>query len=397
MKKFFYVVATGLLAISATFAQKSDIRSAERLSDEKPAEARAIMAKLGDNIEPKYKAYAKYVSGLIEHEAFRQELNKLMVPNLGACDTLLMYTNLVNSIPFFLETEAIELQPNEKGKIKIKYTKKAKEHLKQDYDFLRNAGIFFIQKGDYAKSSEAFDYYLKVRDMKIFEDDKQMAVADSTKWDVAYLAVAATFEGKNYDKAIQLATKYRELQDYKKDELTQVLCAANLAKADTVAALKALELGASEFSTSPYYLGNLVNIYATQNKLDKAIEFLNKALETNPDNAVYLLAMGGMYERKEDWVKAGEWYKKILEKDPAHFDANHNLARSYYNQAVTLLNAETLDKLTIDKAKSLFKQSLPYFEAAYKVNPDQVYYLLANVYDRLDMKQKYEEVMSAHQ
>ncbi len=396
MKKFFYVVATGLLAVSATFAQKSDIRSAERLAEKNPAEAKAIMAKLGDNIEPKYKAYATYVSGLIEHKAFDNELNKLRLPALGACDTLAMYTHLMNSIPYFLETEAIELQPNEKGKIKIKYTKKAKEELEHSYDLLRNAGYFFIQKGDYPKSAEAFNDYLKVRAMKIFEDEKAVAVADTAMWDAAYLAVAANFEGKIYDNAIELAKKYREKQDYKKDELTQIICASTLAKADTVAALEALELGASEFPTSPYYLGNLVNIYATQNKLDKAIEFLNKALEANPDNANYLLAMGGLYERKEDWSKSGEWYKKILDKDPNNFDANHNLGRSYYNQAVTLLNAETLDKLTEDKAKGLFKQALPYLEAAYKSNPDQVYYVLANVYDRLGMKQKYEEVMAAH-
>ncbi len=398
MKKFFYAVAMSLLATGATFAQKSDIRSAERLAEEKPAEARAIMAKLGDNVEPKYKAYAKYVSGLIEHEAFRKELNKLMVPNLGACDTLAMYNDLMNSIPFFLETEAIELQPNEKGKIKIKYTKKAKEHLKEDYSLLINAGYFYFQdKKMYDKSAKAFDNYLKVRAMKIFEDDKAMTTADTMSWDAAYLAVAANFEGKLYDETIKLAKKYKDHQDYKKDEMTQLICASHLAKADTVAALEALELGASEFPKSPYYLGNLVNVYASQNKLDKAISFLTKAIEANPGNTNYLLAMGGLYERKEDWNRSAEWYQKILEVEPENFDANNSLGRSYFNQAVEVLNAETLDKLAIEKAKGLFKKALPYLEAAYKVNPDQVYYVLSNVYDRLDMKDKYDEVMAGRQ
>ncbi len=397
MKKFFYAVAMSLLATGATFAQKSDIRSAERLAEEKPAEARTIMAKLGDNVEPKYKAYAKYVSGLIEHEAFRKELNKLMVPNLGTCDTLRMYNDLMKSIPFFLETEAIEFQPNEKGKVKLKYVKKAKEHLKADYPLLINAGYYYIQSKRYEQSAKAFDNYLKVRAMKIFEDDKAIATADTMSWDAAYLAVAANFEGKKYEDAIRLAKKYRNLQDYKKDEMTQIFCASQLAKADTVAALETLELGASEFPKSPYYLGNLVNIYATQNKLDQAITFLTKALEANPKNINYLLAMGGLYERKEDWAKSAEWYQKILELEATNFDANHNLGRSYYNQAVTVLGAEVLDKLTEEKAKGLFKKALPYLESAYKVNPDQVYYVLANVYDRLDMKDKYEAVMAAHQ
>ncbi len=397
MKKFFYAVAVGLLATTATFAQKSDIRSAEKLAEKNPAEARAIMNKLGDNIEPKYKAYASYVSGLIEHEAFHKELNKLMVPTLGTCDTLAMYNDLMESIPFFLKTEAIELQPNEKGKVKIKYTKRAKSHLKEDYGLLINAGYYYIQNKEYAKSAKAFDNYLKVRGMKIFENDKAMTTPDTMSWDAAYLAVAANFEGKQYDEVIKLANQYKEQQDYKKDEMTQLICASQLAKADTVAAIQALETGAEAFPQSPYYLGNLVNIYAMQNKLDKAIDFLNKAIEANPKNTNYLLVMGNLYERKEDWKTSGEWYQKILDLDANNFDANHNLGRSYFNQAVTLLNAETLDKLTTNKAKGLFKQALPYLEAAYKVNPDQVYYVLSNVYDRLGMKEKYDEVMAGHQ
>ncbi len=397
MKKFFYVVAMSLMATSAIFAQKSDIRSAEKLAEKNPTEARAIMAKLGDNVEPKYKAYAAYVSGLIEHYAFRKEFVKLQVPSLGTADTLKMYNDLMKEIPFFLETEAIEQQPNHKGKIKLKYIKKAKDLLKDDFQYLFYAGYYYVQNNQYEKSAKAFDYYLKVRSMKLFEKDEKIAKADTMSWDAAYLAVAASYEGKSYDKAIELAKRYRDLQEYKKDEMTQIICASNFAKADTLAALESLEEGARLFPETAYYLGNLVTTYASQNKLDKAIEFLTTAIEGDPKNVNYLLAMGNLYERKENWDEAAKWYKSVLEIEPNNFDVNRSLGYLYYNQAVTLLGAPKLDKLTINNARAFFKQALPYLETAYKLDPDKVYYVLANVCDRLDMKQRYEEIMAAHQ
>ncbi|MDO4692457.1 MAG: hypothetical protein Q4A64_06265 [Porphyromonadaceae bacterium] len=392
MRKLIYVAALGLMATGA-FAQKANVKAAEKVADSNVAEARNLAKAAREHEETKADPYAWYVSGLIEQKEFQMELTKaqLQQPHNEA----LMYGALMNEVPYFLETYRLESIPNEKGKVKLKYAKKAKDMLKSDHPLLVNAGYFYIQNKEYAKSAEAFDNYIKVRKHPLFADDKAIATVDTAMLDASYLLVAACYEGKLYDKAVAYGQQFKD-QDYKGDDIHQLISASLLAKADTVAAMKMLEEGAAKFPKQPYYFGNIINIYAIQGNNDGAIDYLKKAINQDPTNTNYLIAMGGLYERKEDWNTAADWYKKALDIKGDDFDANHNLGRSYYNQAVTLLNAAELDKLTEDKAKALFEKAYPFLENAYKQKPDEVYYVLANVCDRLGKKQRYDEIMAAH-
>lgn len=392
MKKLIYVAALGLVATGA-FAQKANVKAAEKVADSNVAEARSLAKAAREHEETKADPYAWYVSGLIEQKEFRGELVKaqLQQPHNEA----VMYGALMGEVPYLLETYRLESIPNEKGKVKLKYAKKAKDMLREDHPLLVNAGYFYIQNKEYDKSAEAFDHYIKVRKHPLFADDKAIATVDTAMLDASYLLVAACYEGKLYDKAVAYGQQFKD-QDYKGDDIHQLISASLLAKADTVAAMKVLEEGAAKFPKQPYYFGNIINIYAIQGNNDGAIDYLNKAISQDPTNTNYLIAMGGLYERKEDWTAAADWYKKALEIKGDDFDANHNLGRSYYNQAVTLLNAAELDKLTEDKAKALFEKAYPYLENAYKQKPDEVYYVLANVCDRLGKKQRYDEIMAAH-
>ncbi len=400
MKKIFYLTLVSLMTSLAMFAQKSDIRSAEKMADEDQKTAREILAGLKGKIEPEYQAYAEYVAGLIEFETFKKEYEKMITPNGGAVDTMKMYNALLEEFPHFFEVERLEYKPDEDGDVDWDYTEDAMELIVENnhYQHLLNAGTFFINHNMQAKCVDAYELFLKVKAMKILaEEEEELVKPDDTSREVAYFAPLISYQIKDYDRAIRLATEYKAKQDYKKNDLMQILCASYMAKADTVSGLKVMLEGAELFPKSEYYLPNAINIYLIQGKLDQAKTMLTKALEKDPKSRIYLLMMANVYEQTDKWDEAGVWYKKLLEVNPKDFQANYNLARSYYNQAVELLNAKELDKLTENKAKEFFKQALPYFEAAYKIEPDKAYYLLSNVYDRLGMTDKYNEVMSNYQ
>ena len=51
-----------------------------------------------------------------------------------------MYTALTASVPSWLKVYELESQPNDKGKVNLKYTKKLQEVLHNDYLQLFNGG-----------------------------------------------------------------------------------------------------------------------------------------------------------------------------------------------------------------------------------------------------------------
>ena len=109
-------------------------------------------------------------------------------------------------------------------------------------------------------------------------------------------------------------------------------------------------------------------------------------------NPNLLVLRGNVYFLAKDWTHATEIYKKVLQHDPNNYDALFNLGQVYYNNAVSLLANPLATKLDEHKAKEYFRQSLPHLEAAYKLSPDQVRELLGNVYYRLGLEKRYEEL-----
>lgn len=100
-------------------------------------------------------------------------------------------------------------------------------------------------------------------------------------------------------------------------------------------------------------------------------------------------------------------YNKVLQLDPNNISANYNLGILFYNQAVDLIKQQDydLDLVTLsdvqDNSILLFKESLPFMEKAYSLNPKKketlvglsgIYFSL-NEKEKSDMfKQKLEEI-----
>lgn len=396
MKKFAYMAAASFALLLTSCGTSIPTSPAEELaSGDKPdfAQARILAAKDRDNAQYADKAHAWFASGNIEHKLFESEYTKMVLPTVKA-DTAKMFDALLNELPYFKKALALDSIPNAKGKVELRFTPKVKEILSYDHKFLLNAGYFYLQKENYDKSLKAFSNYLQIREMPLFNDVPEMKVVDSALMDARYYAIAAAYQIKDYKKVIADATKYKSMK-YNQNNIYQMLASSYVSSGDTTKYLEVLKEGAELFNDS-YYLGNIVNVYSLQNKLDDAITFLKKAIEKTPKNALFLNAMGSLFERKDDYKTAGEWYEKILAFDADNFDANYNLARSYYNQAVVLLSQPTLTKLDKDKAMDLYRKSLPYFEKAYSKDKKKVYYVLSSVYNALGMEKEYNEVMDAN-
>lgn len=393
MKKLVIAAALGLMSTGA-FAQVDKTKSAEKVMENNPTEARVLVSDARKNAETQNDAYTWYVSGMVEQTEYNNEFKKAQLGQQADNDK--MYNALIAEVPFFLQTYVLENVPNEKGKIKLKYAKKAKDILLVDYQNLLNAGSHFQQKQDYKTAAQAFESYINVRTSPLFANEKEIATLDTTAYDVAYFSALMYHEVKEYDKAIEVAQRFKDAP-IKAEDIYQVLAACYQAKGDSATLINVLEEGQRKFPKSSYFTLNLAQIEFNRGKFAESESYVLRALDQDPTNIVLMSFVGGLAEQQQQFDKAAEWYLKAVSAKPEDFDANFSLGRTYYNQAVELTNSEKVTKLTEDKAKELFGKAIPYLKVAYKEKPSTVYYVLANIYDRLGMKADYDRIMAENQ
>ena len=403
MKRVLLTIALCVAASSVSFAQKKAVKEARSIAKSSNAdfnEARTLIKGALENAETKDQAETWYVAGFIENQQYDAERTKQILgqqPNEPV-----MYDALFSILPYFEKAYELDQQPNEKGKVKPKYTKDIKSILSANHIGLFNGGAYYFDQKDYKKAYEFFNQYLDITEWPMFEGT-QTATKDSTFMTVQfYAAVAATQIG---DSKIAISALERAKDTpYRQYDVYQYLCYEYEQAKDTVNLEKTLMEGSQVFPDSTYYLNSLINLYVATNRNDQALESLNTAIakaanDTELENLYSV--MGYVYERGlEDYANAEKYYKMALEKNPESTEANSNLGRVYYNQAVNkqgeanMINDSQKYQEELNKAKDLFKQALPYYEKAHKGNPSEMQYMIAlrGIYYNLNMGPELEAI-----
>ncbi|WP_102408787.1 tetratricopeptide repeat protein [Parabacteroides bouchesdurhonensis] len=399
MKRVLLTVAL-CVAASASFAQKKAVNEAQSIAKgDKPEfnEARALIKGALENPETKDDAKTWYVAGFIEDQQFNNEKTKQILGQTP--DEATMYSALGNVLPYFEKAYELDQLPNEKGKIKPKYTKDMKGILSANHLYYINGGAYYFDQRDYKKAYDFFDQYLKISDMPMFKGE-QIAERDSNYLNVQYYAAIAALQVQDHDLAIATLEKAKKT-GYKENEIYQYLCGEYDQLKDSVNLEKTLEEGLAKFPEEKYYLMNLINIYIYSNRNDKALEYLNTAIQQEPNNPQLYNVMGRVYETGlKDYDQAETYFKKALELDANYVDALSNLGRIYYNQGVNkqgeanMINDNKQYQEELAKAKELFKLALPYFEKAHQLKPEEREYMnaLRGIYYNLNMGKELADI-----
>ena len=395
MKRVLLTVAL-CVAASASFAQKKAVNEAQSIAKSPNAdfaEARNLIKGALENPETKNDAKTWYVAGFIENQQFDAENTKQVLgqqPNEPV-----MYEALYNILPYFLKAYELDQMPNEKGKVKPKYSKDIKSILGVNQQALFNGGAYFFDQRDYKKAYDYFNQYIDVANLPMFEGTPTAAKDTAFITVQFYAAVAAT--QLNDSKTAIAALERAKDTEYRQFDVYSYLCYEYEQARDTVSLEKTLAAGHVVFPDSSYFLNSLINIYVSTNRNEKALEALNLAASKQSDSkqlANIYNVLGYVYETGlKDYANAEKNFKLALEKDPALVDAMANLGRVYYNQGANKRNEA--DNITdtkqyqeqINVAKEFFKQALPYFKQAHEAKPSEMEYMivLRNIYYTLDM------------
>ena len=399
MKRILLTVALCIVAMGS-FAQKKAVNEAQSLAKGDKAdytEARNLIQGALQNPETKDDAKTWFVAGFIEDQQFSAERTKQILgqqPNEPV-----MFDALFRILPYFEKSLELDQMPDQKGKIKPKYTKDIKGILSANHVYYFNGGAYYFDERDYKKAYDFFEQYLKISDMPIFKGEK-VAERDSVYMTVQfYAAVAATQVG---DPQIAIAALERAKgTDYRTNDIYQYLYYEYDQMKDSVNMEKTLKEGMAKFPDEKYFILNLINNYIYSNRNEQALEYLDAAIAKDPTSAQLYDVKGRVYEIGfNDYENAAKSFEKALELDPEYVDAISNMGRIYYNQGVNkqgeanMINDNKLYQEELAKAKDLFQKAMPYFEKAHQMKPEEREYMIAlrGIYYNLNMGDKFEEM-----
>jgi len=402
MKRVLLTVAL-CIAASASFAQKKVVNEAQSIAKGSNAdfgEARTLIKGALENPETKDDAKTWYVAGFIEDQQFNAERAKQILgqqPNEPV-----MYEALYGILPYFQKAYELDQLPNEKGKVKPKYTKDIKSILSANHVYLFNGGAYYFDKQEYKKAYDFFNQYVEISELPMFAGT-QTAEKDSTFMTVQFYAAAAASLAKDSRLAIAALERAKNTP-YRQYDVYQYLCyeygEARTAQ-DSVMLEKTFEEGMQVFPDSAFFLNNLINTYIYSNRNEKALEMLNVAIQKNPNDANLYNVMGRVYETGlKDYANAEKNFQIALEKDPNLTDALSNIGRIYYNQGVNklseanMINDSKKYQEELSMAKDLFKKALPYYKKAHEAEPEKMDNMIAlrGIYYNLNMGPELEAI-----
>lgn len=399
MKK---IILSLFLVISFTlsFAQKANVSKAKNkaLMDtpDFTAAREAIKLALKDSTT-KNLAETWYVAGLIGNKENELLYQKALLKQ--PFDTLVKGKALLESYDYFIQALKFDQVPDAKGKVKPRYSKDIKTILKDYYSIQQNLiayAAFQFEKKKYEDAVKTFEAYLEIPKLPIMNNEIKI---DSTYYMITYYTAAAAADAKMHDKAIGL---YEGLKDkkYETKSVYQSLYEEYVAKKDTANFVATLKDAFEKFPTDASFLQRLINYYFSSGKVKEALIYLDKAIEREPTQAQYYVAKGSLLEQQGNYEESRAAFNKGIELDPTQAEAYAGIGRTYYNNAVKILEASSkikdmkLYNAEAKKAEDLFKQSIPFFKKASEVNPKEVEFkkTLKTLYYRFQMNAEFEAV-----
>ncbi|AKD04664.1 tetratricopeptide repeat protein [Pontibacter korlensis] len=268
------------------------------------------------------------------------------------------------------------------------FAKQVPERKQMLYGQVLNQAVEFHNNQDWPKAIEKYELAHKI------------SPEDTTA--VLYAAYASTADNK-YDQAIGFYDELLKMGHKTEDVYKAKVQLQQATEASDEAVMETLANGLKEHPNSVYLMQEELKYYLKNDRADEAMAKLDKAIAADPKNGSLYAVKGNLLERKKDMDGAREVYKKAIEADPTNFDAYYNLGVLEYNRGTEVNNrAAKMDYATYQKkgkaleaeAKKYYQASLPYFEKAHEIRPDDKATVqnLVNVYTRLGRKADAEKI-----
>ena len=408
MKKTLIMAALVLIS-AGCFAQKANVKKAKNLALQETPDfsgARAAINEALTNEETKDLADTWYTAGLIGYQELTKENEKTYLGQ--ARDEKRAGEAVVESFDYWMKAadlagqKVLDKKGNEVLADKKTYAllqKKVLEYYKNQE--LVKYGIYLNDQRDFATAYGVFQRHLSIPELSLMQNEKLQkempkdSIYDQYKYYTAIFAIQAEM----HPEAIAVLEEMKD-GNYEAITVNQFLYQEYVNVQDTANYVRVLQDAVVRFPQEPWFLQNLINHYIFSGQEQEAINYLDQAIAREPNVAQYHLIKGNLNENQKNYEAALADFDRALAIDPTMADAEAGKGRVFYNQAVKMnedaaLIADAKEyKKALEEMNAMFRQSMPFFEKAHELAPDNRDYMitLRGLYYRFDMTDKYNAI-----
>lgn len=389
-KKLFFGLCVAAATVTAT-AQVNAVKEAERAAkDGNYKAAMELLQPAFTNEETANDAKTWFVAGKAEFDLYD---NQYALKSIGKeADAKAMGAALINGYGYLTKALPLDSLPNEKGKIKPRFSKEIVKLIQSHYNDFNNAAIFMWEAQDWQGAYDAWNVLINAPSDPVLGANAPKAYADSILAEIIYNQGLAAWQMDSlsmslacFEKAIEKGYSKKQVFDY------AINHAAQLRDNEKVYQLaeQAYKLHGSE---NPLYLQLMINGRIEHEQYDEAGQMLDDAIAANPDDAQLYYVKGILEESQKKDDEAYKMYEIAIEKNPELAQAQYALGRSICtkaykinDEAVNKPNAE-YQKIREEQVNPLFRKAAEYLERALEIDPDNshdVRVYLKNIYYNL--------------
>lgn len=402
MKKILAMAAAIIAGAVAVPAQQQVLKNAERaMKDGKsPAEVVSIITPAFTNPETQGLAQTYFIPGKAMFGEFDQLYGLKQFNKLPANGAITMGNDLIAGYNYFMKALPLDSVPNEKGKIKTKYSKEIINTLTGHIGDYNEAALAYWDVQDYAGAYNAWQCLLEMAQNPTFIEHIPAGFRNDTViGEIAFNQGIAAWQADSLAKALK-SFELAKSKCYNKKNLYDYSLAVAQTMGDMDKAYEiALEAQPIYGKEDSQYIGFIINKYLQNEQFDEAFALIDEAIANDPDNAQYYLVKGILYDNQGKKPEAKATFMKAVELDPTNSQALYNYGRMLCEEAYTISDqaptspAEN-EKFFLEKIVPLFQEAAEYLERAWDADNENIDALryLENVYYNLKDEAKMKDV-----
>ncbi|MDI5888511.1 tetratricopeptide repeat protein [Flavobacterium yafengii] len=416
MKSKYVLLASALLISVATFAQKDQIKAAEKaLKAGKSQEAVTILNEaeyLVVNAPDAEKAQFFFVKGnsLLDLANKNVDTNTNLSLAAKAYQDLIAAEKTFGKVKFSTQAAASITDIKFKlinGAIADSKVDKHADSAKKLYD------AYLLDKKDTINLYYAASTYVNAKDydaaLKLYDDLKNLNYSGKG---TSYFAVNKLTSQEDFfttlqerDRMVKLGTHEKprtEVIPSKRGEIYKNMALILVEKGKTEEAKKAISEARIANPEDTSLTLTEANLYLETKDFDMYKKLIAEVLEKNPNDADLIFNLGVLSANAKNVADAEKYYKRVIEINPKYINGYINLAAlKLENEKAIIdemnkLGTSTKDMKRYDELKKkreeLFKGTIPYLEKAVELDPKNtdVSKTLLGVYSALEMTAEYK-------